>query len=130
MIRASEMTVNMKLTVLACLALCCIVLGILAGCTWDPEQKTEPRDTAMIEKNMVAIHKMGLVRSIKPDLHEVQVDPIVWASIDYEEKKYVVTTLAEFCGWKSGESDWVELRDAMTGKLLGKYGNAGYEPGP
>jgi len=115
---------------LACLGLCCIALGIVPGCTGDPGQKAEPRDTAMIERNMALIQAMDLVRSIKPDLHEVQLDPSVWASIDYENKKFVAATFAQFCGWKSGESDWVELRDAMTGKLLGKYGDAGYEPGP
>jgi hypothetical protein len=100
------------------------------GCTGGPEQNTEQRDIAMIEKNMAIIKGTGLVRSIKPYLHEVQVNPLIWASMDYENKKYVAAILAQFCGWKSGESDWVELKDVMTGKLLGKYGDAGYEPGP
>jgi len=120
---------NTTREVLACLSLCCIALCVLPGCAGDADQRTELRDTATIEKNMAIIQGTGLIRSIKPDLHEVQVNPSLWASIDYENKKYVATTLAEFCGWKSGESDWVELRDAMTGKVLGKYGSAGYEPG-
>jgi hypothetical protein len=121
---------NTKFAVVACVGLCCVALGILPGCIWDPEQRTEAHDTALIEKNMAIVGGMGVVRSIKPELHEVQVDPLVWASIDFESKKYVATTLAQFCGWKSGESDWVELIDAMTGKLLAKCGSDGYQPGP
>ena len=106
-----------------------LALGVLPGCTEQQGPVAETRDIGMIEKNMAMINGIGLIHSIKPVLHEVQINPSVWASTDYEYKKYAASILAQFCGWKSGESDWVELRDAMTGKLLGRYDAAGYEPG-
>ncbi len=114
---------------LARIGLVCIALGILPACIGDPGQKPEVRDTTVIEKNMAAINETGLISSIKPVLHEVQVNPAVWGTMNYENRKFVALILAQFCGWKSGETDWVELKDAMTGKLLAKYDDTGYEPG-
>jgi hypothetical protein len=117
------------LVVWALVGLVCVVLSILPACIGDPGETPEAHDTAMIERNMAIINETGLIGSIKPVLHEVQVNPAVWGSMDYENRKYAASILAQFCGWKNGDADWVELKDAMTGKLLAKYDDTGYEPG-
>jgi hypothetical protein len=108
--------------------LCGVALIIILIIWGSMSSERQNVDTAMIEKNMKIFNDLGLIVRLQPDLHEVQVNGLLWAGITYDNKKKVAATLAEYCAWKDNESAWVVLKDSMTGKRLGKYGYAGFEP--
>lgn len=70
-------------------------------------------------KNMI---ETRIVERIDPDLNEAWVNPVQWAGLKYSEKEMVATFLATYCGKKKGtDLNWVDIKDAYSGKKLAKY---------
>ena len=84
--------------------------------------------TAEDERMMGLMRETNLLVRFIPDMNEAFVNPISWATMKVDEKEKAAWFLAQYCGKKKGTgTNWVEVKDAYSGKLLAKYGALGFK---
>ncbi len=91
-------------------------------------KKSIPKVTQKDEDTLKLMIDSGLVEKINPTLNEVFVNPLVWASLKYQEKRNLARFLAEYCGKKKGSGvSRVDIKDSYSGKKLAKCSDLGFK---
>ncbi len=68
------------------------------------------------------------IRKLDAEYHEVFVNPTIWNVVEYDIKKHFTTNMALYCSYKSSlTGEWVEIKDAYSGKTIGKVGAFGFK---
>lgn len=93
-----------------------------------PIKKSIPKVTQKDENTLKLMIESGLVEKINPQWNEVFVNPFVWASLKYQEKRNLARFLAEYCGKKKGSGvNRVDIKDSYSGKKLAKCSDLGFK---
>jgi tetratricopeptide (TPR) repeat protein len=98
-------------------------------------QETTTIDESSIEdmpEGEAAVNRLmelGLLIKINPKMNEAHVEPALWNAILYDTKANIGRILAFYCGKEKGtDANWVEIKDAYSGKKLAKYSESwGFE---
>lgn len=93
-----------------------------------PAPKYSQKQIKALEEAINGFVEEGLLRKINPQLNEAFVEPLKWYAIEYEYKEMIAFYLAQYCAFKKkSETEWVIIRDSLSGKTLAKYGVWGFK---
>ena len=70
----------------------------------------------------------GLIQRLDVNVHQVQVNPVLWGYFDAETKRGFAMSLAAYCDLNgSSHGRYVDVIDSQTGKKIASYGATGFE---
>jgi len=130
-----------KLATWGCLTIIIVIAIVWLAGVFSPSRKqvTSTKPTVQVKKAIPQITQKdedllrkliesGLVEKINPQLNEVFVNPLIWASLKYEAKKDFAGFLAVYCGKKKGSGvNRVDIKDSYSGKKLAKCSDLGFK---